>query len=113
MSLFTKALVLGSVAGVIDVLPMLALKSSPWAMASAFTHWVVVGVLIAYLRVNLRPWLTGLVVGAASAVPVLLMVYPVEPTGLVPITVMSLVLGTGVGFASGKLGLGCEPTRSS
>jgi hypothetical protein len=105
MNRFAKAVALGVVAGVLDVLPMVALKSNPWAMASAFTHWVVLGVLIAYLQVNLRTWIKGLLVGGASAVPVVLMVYPVEPTGIVPISVMSLLLGSLVGYVAGKLGI--------
>ncbi|HEY5962336.1 MAG TPA: hypothetical protein VIV60_37525 [Polyangiaceae bacterium] len=106
MNRFTMALVLGIVAGTVDVLPMVALKSSPWAMASAFTHWLVVAVLVVYVRAAFLPWLKGLLVGAASAVPVMLMVFPVDPTGIGPITLMSLLLGTGVGYASGRLGIG-------
>lgn len=102
MNRFTKAVALGSLAGVIDVLPMVALNSNGWAMASAFAHWLVSGVLIVYVRAAMRPWLKGLLIGAASAVPVVLMVYPVEPQALAPITLMSLLLGSGVGYFAGK-----------
>jgi hypothetical protein len=104
MKRFTKALVLGIAAGIVDVLPMVVMKSNFWAMASAFTHWVIIGVLVVYLQVKLRPWQKGLLVGSVSAIPVLFMVYPVEPTALAPITMMSVILGTAVGYVSGKLG---------
>ena len=100
------SLVLGAVAGALDVAPMVFLGSSVFAMASAFSHWVLLGYLICHLPMRLPAWLKGAVLGAASAIPVLLMVYPVDPSGLGPITLMSLLLGTGTGFASEKLGLG-------
>ena len=103
MRRFAKALALGAAAGIVDVLPMVAMKSNPWAMASAFAHWVVVGVLVVYVQAALRPWLKGLLVGAASGVPVVLMVYPIEPSALVPITAMSVLLGTAVGYLSARL----------
>jgi len=102
MKRFTRAVGLGVFAGVIDVLPMLIMAPNGWAITSAFAHWVVLGVLIAYLQTGLKPWLNGLSVGLASAVPVALMVWPIDPKALGPIIVMSAILGAGLGFASGK-----------
>ncbi|MGC4119378.1 MAG: hypothetical protein QM765_33390 [Myxococcales bacterium] len=98
----TLAVCLGIAAGVIDAVPMVPMGSSGFAIASAFAHWAVLGVLITYVEMDLRGWLKGLLIGLASAVPVALMVGPSEPTALGPIFVMSAVLGSLVGYLGGR-----------
>ena len=93
------ALVIGIVAGIVDVLPMVVQKM-PWrANASAFMHWVALGLVIPYVHWGIAPWLKGMLIALLFAVPILLIVTETDKKALIPITVMSLLLGAGVGWA--------------
>jgi len=83
------ALFIGIVAGVIDVIPMILQKMDKSANLSAFTHWVVLGLIIPFVSWNMAPYLKGLIIAEISAVPILLLVVPKDKKALAPITLMS------------------------
>ncbi len=93
------ALIIGVVAGVIDVIPMIIQKTDKYANLSAFAHWVVLGLIIPFVSWEIDPWLKGLIIAEISAIPILLMVAPVDKKAIMPITIMSALLGVGVGIA--------------
>ncbi|MGE5373026.1 MAG: hypothetical protein ACM3QZ_13705 [Solirubrobacterales bacterium] len=97
------ALALGAAAGVVDVLPMLAIQTDTWAMISAFLHWLFLGVVLVYLDWQLAGWLKGLIISLFAALSVVTMVYPVDPVSVGPILGMSVVLGLLVGAASDRI----------
>ena len=94
----------GAVAGVIDVIPMVLQKLSWDANLSAFTMWVVVGFLVSVVDVKINAVLKGLLVAVLVVAPILIIVGAQDPASLVPIGIMTLILGSGVGFAVGKFG---------
>lgn len=100
---------LGALAGLLDVLPMIPLQTSALAMASAFTHWLVLGFVIVHVELRCAPWLKGLALALASAVPVALMVVETDPHAILPITATSVILGSAVGYVSGRL----QPARAA
>jgi len=93
------ALIIGIVAGIIDVVPMLIQKMDKYANLSAFAHWVVLGLIIPYISWNIAPWLKGLLIAEIAAVPILLIVAPKDKKAVIPILIMSAILGTGIGLA--------------
>ncbi len=93
------ALVIGIAAGIIDVTPMIIQKTDKYANLSAFVHWVVLGLIIPFVSWNITPWLKGLIIAELFAIPVLLMVAPKDKKAIIPITVMSAVLGVVVAIA--------------
>jgi hypothetical protein len=93
------ALIIGIVAGIIDVVPMLIQKMDKYANLSAFAHWVVLGLIIPYISWNIAPWLKGLLIAEIAAVPILLIVAPKDKKAVTPILIMSAILGTGIGLA--------------
>ncbi len=95
------ALLIGIIAGLVDALPMVIRQMDKFASLSAFAHWVVLGLIIPSVHWGMLPWLTGLIIGALSAVPVILMIFPRERKSAVPIFLFSLVLGTAVGWTGG------------
>ena len=102
MNRLTIALLIGALAGLLDVLPMIAMGSNMSEMASAFLHWVVLGFVIAYIELPLPSWAKGLIVGLAAAIPVIAMVVGNDPQAPLPIIVFSAILGAGVGAATGR-----------
>ncbi len=93
------ALIIGTIAGAIDVFPMILQKIDKSANWSAFIHWVVLGVIIPFVAWNIAPWLKGLIIAEISTVPILLIVMPEDKKVIIPIVVMSAILGIGVGIA--------------
>jgi hypothetical protein len=93
------ALVIGIAAGIIDVVPMIIQKLEKEASVSAFVHWVVLGLIIPFVSWDIAPWLKGLIIGLLSALPIMIIVFPKDKKSLIPIGVMSAVLGVAVGVA--------------
>ena len=96
-------LLIGAVAGMIDIIPMLVRKLDKRDCAAAFVHWILLGVVIAYLPLPLTPWLKGLVIAEAFAVPVVLMVAKTDKQAIPPILIMSAILGMLVGWTTDLL----------
>jgi hypothetical protein len=91
---------IGIVAGIIDVLPMIAQKMNWVANLSAFMQWLALGLVIPYVDWPLvAPWLKGAIIALLFAIPILLIVGAEDKKALMPITIMSLLLGAGVGLA--------------
>jgi len=96
------SLAIGAVAGVIDVIPMLIQKLDKYSNISAFIHWVVLGVIIAYIKVPFSPWLKGLVIAELSALPIVILVAKTDVKSVMPILIMSAVLGVLAGITTAK-----------
>ena len=99
------ALSIGIVAGIIDVIPMIIQKMEKSANLSAFSHWIVLGLIIPFVSWNIAPWLKGLIIAELSAIPILFMVAPKDKKAILPISIMSAILGIAVAIA-GKAFIG-------
>ncbi len=93
------ALLIGIIAGTIDVIPMVIQKMDKYSNLSAFFHWVVLGLIIPFVSWNIAPWLKGLIIAEITAIPILLIVAPNDKKAIIPISIMSAILGIGVGLA--------------
>jgi len=93
------ALLIGIVAGIIDVIPMLIQKMEKNANLSAFAHWVVLGLIIPFVSWDIPAWLKGLIIAEISVIPALFIVISKDKKAIIPMTVMSAILGILVGFA--------------
>jgi hypothetical protein len=102
MKRYYFALIIGVIAGIIDVTPMIIQNLSFSACLSAFVHWVVLGLIIPFVDWPMKPWLKGLIIAELSAIPILIIVIPQQPASIIPITVFSALLGMGVGSAGAR-----------
>ena len=84
------ALLIGVVAGIIDVTPMLIMKLDKTANWSAFVHW------------DIDPWLKGLIIGELMTLPVMIIVSKNDKKSLIPMVLFSAILGMGVAIAGSK-----------
>jgi len=92
-------ILLGIVAGIIDVIPMVIKKLSWDANLSAFAMWIAAGFFIAAVNLNIHPILEGIMVSLITLVPCAILIGWKEPKSLIPILVMTIVLGGLLGFA--------------
>jgi hypothetical protein len=102
MNDFLIAIIIGLVAGLIDVTPMIIMKLEKIANISAFVHYFVLGLIIPFVGWDLAPWLKGIIISLLSALPVMIIVYPKDKKAIIPMIIFSLVLGAGIGIAGAK-----------
>jgi hypothetical protein len=96
-------LILGSIAGILDVIPMV-LQGFTWdANLSAFFLWVVSGFMLATSNLNLTPVLKSIVISFLCLLPSVFIIGWNDPVSLIPIAVMTLILSVLLGFSYGKL----------
>lgn len=93
------SLIIGVIAGIIDVLPMIAQHLAWNANLSAFLHWVCLGVIIAYVDFRIKGWLKGLILAEITAIPFVLIA---GVDTVLPILGMSALLGILVGYFTEK-----------
>ena len=99
MNSFLIALSIGAVAGIIDVVPMIMQKMDKTACISAFLQWLFLGLIIPFVSWDMLPWLKGLIIAFIMAIPIMIIVYPEDHKAIIPISVFSILLGAGVGYA--------------
>ena len=96
-------ILLGIVAGIIDVIPMI-LQNLTWdANLSASTMWVVIGFLIAVIDLNINSIIKGILIAFLTLLPSAILIGWQEPISLIPITVMTIILGGLLGFSIEKI----------
>ena len=94
---------LGAVAGVLDMIPML-LQGLTWdANLSAFFLWVVSGFMLATSNLKLAPVLKGILIPFICLLPSAFIIGWKEPFSLVPMGIMTLILGALLGFVYSKV----------
>lgn len=103
MKKIVLTLLLGVIAGTIDIIPMILQKLCIYSLSSAFIHWIVLSFIINYLQINLRGWLKGLVVAEFCTLAMVILIAKVMPGATIPILTMTAILGSFVGYFSEKL----------
>lgn len=102
MNDFLIAVIIGLVAGLIDVIPMIIMKLEKAANISAFVHYFVLGLIIPFVSWDIAPWIKGIIISFLSALPVMIIVFPKDKKAIIPMIVFSLILGAGIGIAGVK-----------
>lgn len=94
---------LGIVAGILDVIPMV-LQGFTWdANLGAFSLWVVAGFFLATSKLEFPPVAKGVLISFLCLLPSAFLIGWEDPSALAPIGIMTLILGTLLGLAYGQL----------
>lgn len=103
---FLLILVIGVIAGVIDVLPMIKMKVDKYSTISAFVYYLIMPFVVFSVDWfgNLW-WLRGGIVALLMALPVVILVAKEDKKSPIAMVVMSIVLGSLVGVAGHFLNL--------
>ena len=103
MNKHLRAILLGAVAGIIDVIPMI-LQDLTWdANLSAFSMWVVIGFFISSVSLKMNGILKGILISILVLLPSAFLIGWSEPFALVPIILITIFLGGVLGFSIQKL----------
>lgn len=96
-------IVLGMIAGIIDIIPMVIQKLTWDANTSAFIMWVIVGFLISTVELKMNSILKGIFIAFLVLTPCAILIGWKEPISLIPIVIMTLILGGLLGYCIKKL----------
>lgn len=96
-------LIIGLIAGILDVVPMIIQKLTWDANLSALTLWIVVGFMLATSDLCLPAVLKGLVIAYLCLSPSLFIIGWNNPASLIPVFIMTTILGTLVGLVYKKM----------
>lgn len=103
MKKYIIGIILGSIAGIIDVIPMI-IQNLTWdANISAFSMWIVVGFLIAAVDLKINSIIKGILIAFLVLLPSAILIGWKEPVSLIPITIMTVILGALLGFSMHKI----------
>ena len=99
-------LLIGAVAGTIDILPMIKMKLDKYALSSAFAFYFVMPFIIFNLTFldNLW-WLKGGLITIVLSVPTTILASKADKKAIIPISMMAIVLGTAISAAGHFLGI--------
>ena len=91
---------IGCIAGIIDILPMIKMKLDKYAISSAFIFYFMMPFVIFNIKIleNLW-WLKGGLVTLALSLPVIIIISKADRKSVIPVAIMALILGTGIGIA--------------
>lgn len=103
---FLLTLLIGVVAGMIDVLPMIKMKVDKFSCASAFAYYLVLPFIIFGLNWfgNLW-WLRGGVVAILTAAPLIILVAKDDKKSPIVMAITSIMLGSIIGLVGYFLNL--------
>ncbi len=94
----------GAAAGIIDVVPMI-LQNLTWdAHLSAFSLWVISGFLIATTHLNMNAILKGILIPFLVFIPSGFLIASKDPMAMIPITILTALLGSLLGYCINKYG---------
>ncbi len=92
----------GTIAGIIDVIPMIIQKLTWDADLSAFFHWIIVGFFIAATNLQIKGAWKGLLISFLLLIPTAILISRQEPFSLIPMSVMTVILGLALGYTIDK-----------
>ena len=91
-------IIIGLIAGIIDIIPMLIQKLTWDANLSAFSMWLIIGYFLSIISFGLKGILKGLVISFLVLIPNLFIIGWKEPISLIPIIIMTAILGSLSGY---------------
>lgn len=93
-------LLIGVVAGILDILPMIKMKMDKFSTTSAFVHYLIAPFIIFNIELfGMTWWLKGGVLNLVLAIPVIILAAKDDRNAVPPMVITSIVLGTLIGIA--------------
>jgi len=99
MKKIKPGIILGIVAGIIDVMPMIFQKLTWDANLSAFSFWIVAGFFISTTNLDIKGAVKGIMISLILLIPLAFIIGWQDPASLVPIITMNVILGALLGYS--------------
>ena len=100
MNILVLSILIGLVAGIIDIIPMIIKKLDKRASISAFLQYLFLGIIIVNIDLPyIIWWLEGGLISLAFTLPIVLLVSKEDKKAIPIILANSIILGTLIGIA--------------
>ena len=100
MNILVLSILIGLVAGIIDIIPMIIKKLDKRASISAFLQYLFLGIIIVNIDLPyIIWWLEGGLISLAFTLPIVLIVSKEDKKSVPIIMANSIILGTLIGIA--------------
>ena len=100
MNILVLSILIGLVAGIIDIIPMIIKKLDKRASISAFLQYLFLGIIIVNIDLPyIIWWLEGGLISLAFTLPIVLLVSKEDKKAVPIIMANSIILGTLIGIA--------------
>lgn len=103
MNRSVKGILFGAIAGVIDVIPMIIQKLTWDANLSALSMWIIIGYFLTKIEMRVPAFLKGIIVSFLILIPTAIIIGWQEPISILPIGIMTIILGCFLGLAVEKI----------
>lgn len=97
-------IIFGVIAGIIDVIPMVFQELTWDANLSAFSLWVIAGFMISTSNLKINGVLKGIFISFLLLIPSAVIIGWHQPTSLIPIFIITLILGSLLGYFINRFG---------
>jgi len=94
---------IGIIAGIVDTIPMIIQELTWDANISAFMMWVIAGLFTAMIDLKVNSIIKGILIAFLVLTPCAVLIGWKEPVSLVPISIMTFILGGIQGFCIDKI----------
>jgi hypothetical protein len=98
-----NGILLGFIAGVIDIIPMLLERSTWDANISALSMWVVIGIFVSTIEWKINSIVKGILISFLVLFPSAIIQGWKEPISLIPIISITIILGGILGYSIRKI----------
>ncbi|MDR1200153.1 MAG: hypothetical protein LBL58_00800 [Tannerellaceae bacterium] len=100
MDVLLLSVIIGIVAGIIDIIPMIIQKLPKYSTIAAFVYFFFISIIIVNIDLPHIPWwLEGGFISFALMIPILIHVGHTDKKPLPIITVNAIIIGTFIGIA--------------
>lgn len=93
---------LGTIAGIIDLIPMLIQKLPINACLSAFPMWIIIGFFISVIDLKMNQVIKGIIISLLVLLPNAFIIGWENPVSLLPIFIITIILGGLIGHLTKK-----------
>lgn len=94
MKAFFLLMIIGVVAGIIDILPMIKMKLDKYSIVSAFTFHLIAPFILYLIKIDLSIWLKGGIFYLLLAIPMMIIVAKEDKKAVPIMGGTSIVIGT-------------------
>ncbi|MEZ7198716.1 hypothetical protein [Pseudodesulfovibrio karagichevae] len=98
-----KILLLGLAAGILNAIPMVFLSAEWQPVVATLLYWLGLSIVIAYARMPLESWATGMLIAVLTSLPMGILLHPGSALGVLQVLGIALVLGGLLGYTAERL----------
>ncbi len=103
MDKFIKSLLLGTAAGILNVIPLVFLGMGWHGCIATLLHWFGVSLLLTYASLPLTGAVSGMIIALLTGIPLVILIAETAVTAIIPLLISSLVLGCVLGYMTERL----------